>query len=46
MSKKTVAAIIKRETDKAKAAAKVTMKPAVTKAEEAKADKAGGSEPA
>ena len=46
MSRKSVAAIIKRETDKAKAAAKVTSRPAVTKAEEAKADRPGGSEPA
>jgi hypothetical protein len=42
MSAKTLKAIAKRETDKAK----VTKKPAVTKAEEAKADKAGGSQPA
>lgn len=40
MSKKTLAAITKRES------AKVTKKPAVTKAEEKKADKAGGSQPA
>ena len=42
MSKKTRDAIAKREAAKAK----VTKKPAVTKAEERKADKAGGSEPA
>lgn len=42
MSQKTLDAITKRE----KAKAKVTRKPAVTKEEEAKADKAGGSKPA
>lgn len=40
MSKKTLAAIAKRED------AKVTKKPAVTKAEERKADHVGGSKPA
>jgi hypothetical protein len=42
MSEKTQKAIAKREADKAK----VTTKPAVTKADEKKADDAAGSKPA
>ncbi len=42
MSDKTQKAIAKREASKAK----VTTKPAVTKAEEAKADRVAGSKPA
>ena len=45
VSKDTVKAIAKREAAKT-SKAKVTTKPAVTKTEEATADRAGGSKPA